>query len=226
MAQKTVIELIDDIDGSEATETVSFGLDNVDYEIDLTDDKANELRRIIGDYAPFARTVKSAGKPLTDKRTKNTRELSEAIREWARNNGHEINGRGRIPDHIVNLYRARKSPVRGPHGHAEPVAGQSAPQQPTESAAPSGTVAEPFARSPEPALDGPHGHAEPVTDQAATDQADQGPATPVAAAPGPVIRVPPAVIRKWAREHGISVPSTGRIPADVAEQYRKAMEGN
>lgn len=46
MATRIVIELIDDLDGSEATETVRFGLDGADYEIDLAGQNADELRGI------------------------------------------------------------------------------------------------------------------------------------------------------------------------------------
>ena len=44
MAQKVQVLLVDDIDGSEATETVSFGLDGVAYEIDLSSGNAGQLR--------------------------------------------------------------------------------------------------------------------------------------------------------------------------------------
>ena len=39
MAQRTQVILVDDIDGSEATQTVTFGIDGVTYEIDLNEDR-------------------------------------------------------------------------------------------------------------------------------------------------------------------------------------------
>ena len=44
MAQRTTIHLVDDLDESEAAETVSFALDGTAYEIDLNDEHAAELR--------------------------------------------------------------------------------------------------------------------------------------------------------------------------------------
>ena len=44
MAQKVNVLLVDDIDGSDADETIEFGLDGTHYEIDLNSDHAQELR--------------------------------------------------------------------------------------------------------------------------------------------------------------------------------------
>ena len=55
MAQKVQVLLVDDIDGSEATETVSFGLDGVGYEIDLSSGNADELRGELAQYVEHAR---------------------------------------------------------------------------------------------------------------------------------------------------------------------------
>ena len=44
MAQKVQVLLVDDLDGGDATETVSFGLDGTSYEIDLSAKNADELR--------------------------------------------------------------------------------------------------------------------------------------------------------------------------------------
>ena len=55
MAQRVNVVLVDDIDGSDATETVSFGLDGVDYEIDLSDEHAAELREAVACYIGHAR---------------------------------------------------------------------------------------------------------------------------------------------------------------------------
>ena len=57
MAQKVSIVLVDDLDGTEATETVSFGLDGTNYEIDLTDANASDLRDAVSGYVGHARTV-------------------------------------------------------------------------------------------------------------------------------------------------------------------------
>ena len=106
MAQKVQVLLVDDIDGSEATETVSFGLDGVAYEIDLSSGNAGELRTSspsmwntrVNQAAPRFAVAASATGP--------GREQSARIREWARSHGHKVNERGRIPANIVAEYEA------------------------------------------------------------------------------------------------------------------------
>jgi len=106
MAQKVQVLLVDDIDGSEATETVTFGLDGVAYEIDLSSGNAGELRTELARYVEHAR--KSSGAQLRRRRQRNGagREQSARIREWARSQGKKVNERGRIPANIVAEYEA------------------------------------------------------------------------------------------------------------------------
>jgi hypothetical protein len=106
MAQKVQVLLVDDIDGSEATETVSFGLDGVAYEIDLSSGNAGQLRNELAQYVDHAR--KSGTAQLRRRRPRNGagREHSARIREWARAQGEKVNERGRIPADIVAKYEA------------------------------------------------------------------------------------------------------------------------
>ena len=60
MAQKVHIVLVDDLDGSEATESVSFALDGTSYEIDLNEKNAAKLRDPLSGYVGHARKVGSA----------------------------------------------------------------------------------------------------------------------------------------------------------------------
>ena len=55
MAQKTVVTLTDDIDGKTADETVKFGLDGINYEIDLRRANAEKLREALRPYQDAAR---------------------------------------------------------------------------------------------------------------------------------------------------------------------------
>jgi hypothetical protein len=106
VAQKVQVLLVDDIDGSEATETVSFGLDGVAYEIALSSRNPGELRPELAQYVDHAR--KSSGSQARRRRQRNGagREQSARIREWARSHGHKVNERGRIPANIVAEYEA------------------------------------------------------------------------------------------------------------------------
>lgn len=110
MAQKVTVQLVDDVDGSEAESTVEFGLDGVDYTIDLSGDNAAKLREALASYVANARRVggrkRSGGKPGKAAATPSAadRERNQAIREWAREQGMQVSDRGRIPSEIVEAY--------------------------------------------------------------------------------------------------------------------------
>jgi hypothetical protein len=112
MAQKVTITLIDDLDGeNDADETVEFGVDGVSYEIDLSATNAAKLRNELDVWVGSARRlrgrrrVKSAGTGGAAKsRTAGERGQSALIREWARDNGHEVPARGRISAEIRDAY--------------------------------------------------------------------------------------------------------------------------
>lgn len=106
MARKTQIILTDDIDGSEATGTVSFALDGVTYEIDLNDDNAQQMRDQLSEWASKARRV--GGRRINGTRGAGSSSSSDAgkIRAWANENGYEVSGRGRISKEIRDAYNA------------------------------------------------------------------------------------------------------------------------
>ena len=108
MAQKVQVILVDDIDGGEATETVSFGLDGVTYEIDLNADNAGQLREALAPWIGHGRKVGRSAAPRSARRSGSSRSSSNAneIREWARANGHKVNDRGRISAEIKAAYEA------------------------------------------------------------------------------------------------------------------------
>lgn len=107
MAQKVNVLLVDDIDGSDAVETVPFGLDGTRYEIDLNSDHAQELREQLGRYVKAARKVTvSAGRPTRVRRTTANDAKNKEIRNWARERHLDVNERGRIPADIVAQYEA------------------------------------------------------------------------------------------------------------------------
>ena len=105
MAQKVNIILVDDIDGSDAVETVSFGLDGTTYEIDLNKKNAAGLRDALGSYVGHARKVTGArgGRRSASSRT-NMGPTAREVRDWARSNGHSVPDRGRIPADIREAF--------------------------------------------------------------------------------------------------------------------------
>ncbi|MET9019777.1 histone-like nucleoid-structuring protein Lsr2 [Actinopolymorpha singaporensis] len=108
MATKTNVVLIDDLDGSEAEESVKFGLDGVSYEIDLSAKNATKLRNAFATYVGSARRVGGraargrAGRPAGGSARKP--ETAE-IRAWARDQGYDVSDRGRIPAEIIEAYQ-------------------------------------------------------------------------------------------------------------------------
>ncbi len=104
MAQKVNIVLVDDIDGSDATETVSFGLDGASYEIDLNDKNAAALRDALAGFVGHARKVtNSRGRKS---RTTATGPSARELRDWARSNGYEVSDRGRVPADVREAFEA------------------------------------------------------------------------------------------------------------------------
>ena len=107
MAQKVHIVLEDDLDGSPATETVSFGLDGKSYEIDLNDKNAGKLRDALAQYVGAARSVGGARRGRKSASTaSNLGPSAREIRDWARSNGHDVPDRGRIPADVRSAFEA------------------------------------------------------------------------------------------------------------------------
>jgi hypothetical protein len=107
MAQKVNIVLVDDLDGSEATETVTFGLDGTTYEIDLSKQHAGGLREALAPFVAHARKV--AGGRRGRRGTTSTTNLGPSprlVRDWARSNGYEVSDRGRVPADVIAAYEA------------------------------------------------------------------------------------------------------------------------
>jgi len=106
--RKLVTQLVDDLDGGHADETVSFALDGRSYEIDLSEDNASTLRKALDEYVSRARKAGDAGRDRKSGSTTVQRDPSQtrAIREWAQNNGHAISSRGRIPRPVITAYEA------------------------------------------------------------------------------------------------------------------------
>lgn len=105
MAQRVHIVLEDDFDGSQASETVSFALDGVSYEIDLSEDNAAKLRDDMAAWVGHARRVGG-------RRASSTRKTGTAgggtsandIRAWALEQGMQVSSRGRVSAEVREAY--------------------------------------------------------------------------------------------------------------------------
>lgn len=109
MAQQVITKFVDDIDGTEAVGTVTFGLDGKQFEIDLSETNAGRLRDALAEFIGKARKVSAKSRTtgtVTAAKPKVDREQSQAIREWAKANGHQVSDRGRISRDVVAAFHA------------------------------------------------------------------------------------------------------------------------
>jgi Lsr2 len=113
VAKRTVYQLVDDIDGSVAAETVRFGVDGIQYEIDLSATNATRMRDVLARYVQAGSKVGSGGgtavRTVAGQRRGSdytSPDQNSAIREWARAKGLPVSDRGRIRQDIIDRYQA------------------------------------------------------------------------------------------------------------------------
>ena len=113
MASRTTVTLVDDLDGETADETVEFGLDHAEYEIDLTSAHAGSSVTPSRPTSPHARRT-AGGRPVGPGRAARTVGAAGAASPQSRerNQGDpRLGRRARLP-----AVRARPHPVRGGGG--------------------------------------------------------------------------------------------------------------
>lgn len=112
MAQKVQVILVDDVEGGDASETVTFGLDGVSYEIDLNDGNAAKLRESLSTWVGHARRVGARSASGSRRRSSGGSGSggtdTATIRAWARDNGHDVSERGRISAEVMAAYEAAR----------------------------------------------------------------------------------------------------------------------
>ncbi len=115
MAQKTIVHLIDDLDGSEATQAVEFGYQGKTYQLDLSDQNASELEEALAPY--IAAAQRAAGDDGTGRRRRQPASAPKPrsgggdydpkeVRAWAQSSGLEVPARGRIPGSVLEQFKA------------------------------------------------------------------------------------------------------------------------
>ena len=199
MASRTTVTLVDDLDGDTADETVEFGIDHADYEIDLTSSHAAELRDTLAPYVAHARrtsarraapaapaTSSTSGTEQPAAASAQSRERNQEIRAWAAEHGSPLSERGRIPSAVVAAFDA-----------GDPA---TLPARQETGAAPEPEPAEPTG-APEPAAaDEPAGEPARGRDGLTGEERE--------------------TIRAWADGEGIEVKPRGQLKKDLIANYR------
>jgi hypothetical protein len=112
VAQKVQVLLTDDLDGSDAQETIEFGFEGTSYEIDLNKKNAEALRKAVEKYVGAARksgrsgssTSRGRGARATGRQDRDYN--PKEVRSWAESQGIEVSARGRVPADLVAKFQA------------------------------------------------------------------------------------------------------------------------
>lgn len=111
MAKKTLVQLVDDFSGESISDgagrTVRFAFDGAEYEIDLTNEHAEEFSNALERYIRASRRVSGRRKSGGGAARSGGNTETAAIREWAESQGLKVATRGRIPAEIVERYNSR-----------------------------------------------------------------------------------------------------------------------
>ena len=112
MAQKTTVTLVDDVDGGDADETVSFALDDVAYAIDLSAANAAALRDAMAPWVGYARKTTRPGRATGGaprrRKSEGRSDLAE-VRAWGKDHGFTVSERGRISAELQQAYDAAQA---------------------------------------------------------------------------------------------------------------------
>lgn len=105
MAKRVQIILEDDYDGSPADQTVTFGLDGAEYEIDLSAENARALRDSLAPWVAKARRSGGRRRRSSGSGSSDSRPSSNQVRAWAQEQGMKVSARGRVAADIVEAYQ-------------------------------------------------------------------------------------------------------------------------
>lgn len=113
MAKQTIIQMTDDLDGSEATQSIEFTVRGRSYTIDLNDANASDFDDALAPYIAAAQKARGAQPSRSGGRRPSApsqRASSDAdpkqVRAWAEANGVAVSPRGRIKAEILAQYQA------------------------------------------------------------------------------------------------------------------------
>lgn len=106
MAQKVQIILEDDLSGGPADQTMRFGLEGVDYQIDLSNENAEKLREALKPFIEVAMKTNGRGRRSPGRSGGQRSSQTAKVRAWAKEQGLNVSDRGRIHQDIFDKYEA------------------------------------------------------------------------------------------------------------------------
>lgn len=101
---ETIVTITDDLDGSEGAETVLFGFEGAQYEIDLVKKNRDKMAKALEPYLNAARKASSSDVRRTRRSGKTAGVMAPAMRAWAKEQGLEVPDRGRVPIAVQEAY--------------------------------------------------------------------------------------------------------------------------
>lgn len=107
MAARTIVVRVDDLDGSDLGEggkTISLAYQGAEYQLDLSDENAAQLEAVLQPYLSAAQRV--GGRRRNDGQRRPPSPDNSAVRQWAKENGHQVSDRGRISAEVLAAYSA------------------------------------------------------------------------------------------------------------------------
>ena len=113
MAKTTIVQVSDDLDGSANASEVRFAFEGTEYAIDLSSKNRKALEKALRPYVEAGTKVSgrrsAATRSARPKRSGNSGNSAldlAAVRAWAKENGHQVSDRGRLPKAVLDAYSA------------------------------------------------------------------------------------------------------------------------
>jgi hypothetical protein len=106
MAQRTQVVFTDDVDGSEAAGTTTFGLQGVAYEVDLSKKNADKLAKALEPYIAAARKASTGTARRSARSSRPSGPAPADVRAWAKSEGIEVKDKGRVPAELIVKFQA------------------------------------------------------------------------------------------------------------------------
>ena len=112
MAKTTVVQVSDDLDGSSNASEVRFAFEGTEYAIDLSSKNRKAFEKALRPYIEAGTKVSGrrsgASRPARPKRVSAASVDLAAVRAWAKENGHQVSDRGRLPKAVLDAYSATR----------------------------------------------------------------------------------------------------------------------